>query len=149
MPAYEVSNHARSGAESRHNLIYWRYGDYVGIGPGAHGRITVDGQRRATEAFANPERWLMGVASSGAEKRAVLLSGQDQAVEYLLMGLRISEGISLARFERLAGHPPDQDKIAHLVEIGMAVQEHGQLRATRDGRAVLNAVIRELLPELP
>ncbi|SEK83886.1 oxygen-independent coproporphyrinogen-3 oxidase [Roseovarius azorensis] len=149
MPAYEVSNHARSGAESRHNLIYWRYGDYVGIGPGAHGRITVDGQRRATEAFANPERWLTGVAGSGAEKRAVLLSGRDQAVEYLLMGLRISEGVDLARFERLAGHPPNRDKIAHLVEIGMAEQENGQLRATRDGRAVLNAVIRELLPDLP
>ncbi len=147
MPAYEVSNHARSGAESRHNLIYWRYGDYVGIGPGAHGRITVDGQRRATEAFANPERWLTGVSGDGAEKRAVVLAGPDQATEYLLMGLRISEGINLARYERLAGHPPDHENIAHLVEIGMAEQDNGYLRATREGRAVLNSVIRELLPD--
>ncbi len=145
--AYEVSNHARSGSESRHNMIYWRYGDYVGIGPGAHGRITRDGQRFATEAFSSPERWLTSVEEGNAEKRANPLSGPDQATEYLLMGLRISDGIDPARYAALSGAPLNAGAVAHLEEIGMIKQQGARLCATQQGRAVLNAVIRDLLPD--
>ncbi|MCR9113781.1 MAG: radical SAM family heme chaperone HemW, partial [Rhodobacteraceae bacterium] len=88
--AYEVSNHAKSGAESRHNLVYWRYGDYVGIGPGAHGRITMNGQRYETEAWSNPDKWLTGSAVSQTEKTRSPVTQDDQAAEFLLMGLRLS-----------------------------------------------------------
>ena len=145
--AYEVSNHAKPGSESRHNMIYWRYGDYIGIGPGAHGRITRDGQRFATEAFSSPERWLTSVEQGNAEKRAKALSGQDQATEYLLMGLRITDGIDRDRFAALSGVPLNPETVAHLQEIGMIETEGSSLRATPQGRAVLNAVIRDLLPE--
>ena len=145
--AYEVSNHAKPGSESRHNMIYWRYGDYVGIGPGAHGRITRDRQRFATEAFSSPERWLTSVEKGNAEKRAIPLSQQDQAAEYLLMGLRITDGIDADRFAALSGVPLNPETVAHLQEIGMVETGGTALRATRQGRAVLNAVIRDLLPE--
>lgn len=145
--AYEVSNHARPGAESRHNLIYWRYGDYVGIGPGAHGRITRDGGKWATEARSNPEAWLRGVATATSEADAVALTGLDQATEYLLMGLRLIEGIRPERFERLAGRPLDASRLAELEELGMLRRHDGRVSATRKGRAVLNSVIRELLPD--
>jgi oxygen-independent coproporphyrinogen-3 oxidase len=147
LPAYEVSNHARPGAESRHNLIYWHYGDYVGIGPGAHGRITLDGQRRATEALAQPDAWLRGVSEGGSEKPCLFLSGSDQATEYLLMGLRLGEGISLERYADLAGQGIDAARIASLEELGMVHQQADRLSATLQGRAVLNAVLRELLPD--
>lgn len=147
MPAYEVSNHAKPGAESRHNLIYWRYGDYIGIGPGAHGRITRDHQRFATEAWALPSRWLDGVATGSAEKPETVLSRPDQASEYLLMGLRISEGINLCRYEALAGQPIDPSVIAHLGEIGMIETIGPHLKVTAAGRMVLNAVIEALLPD--
>ncbi|SFN41286.1 oxygen-independent coproporphyrinogen-3 oxidase [Roseovarius lutimaris] len=145
--AYEVSNHARPGSESRHNMIYWRYGDYVGIGPGAHGRITRNGQRFATEAFSSPERWLISTERVNPEKRALPLSGPDQATEYLLMGLRISGGIDPARFTALSGAPLNTNAITHLEEIGMVEYRGARLCATRRGRAVLNAVIRDLLPD--
>lgn len=147
LPAYEISNHARPGAESRHNLIYWHYGDYVGIGPGAHGRITLDGQRMATEALAQPNAWLGGVVDGGAEKPRLLLSGDDQATEYLLMGLRLGEGISLERYARLSGEGIDRERIAGLQELGMVHQHGDRLSATHQGRTVLNAVLRELLPD--
>ncbi len=147
LPAYEVSNHARAGAESRHNLIYWRYGDYIGIGPGAHGRITHNGQKYATEAHRAPSKWLESVEKSSVIETRERLSGPDQAVEYLLMGLRITDGIDPARFERLAGKPLDPAAVDHLVSIGMIETHDSRLRATRSGRAVLNAVIRDLLPD--
>lgn len=147
LPAYEVSNHARAGAESRHNLIYWRYGDYIGIGPGAHGRITRNGQKHATEAYRAPGRWLEAVESSAPEKPPIPLSGMDQAVEYLLMGLRVTEGIEPDRFLRLAGQPLVPEVIDHLQTIGMIEPVGTRLRATRAGRAVLNAVIRDLIPD--
>jgi oxygen-independent coproporphyrinogen-3 oxidase len=104
MPAYEVSNHARPGAESRHNLVYWRMGDYVGIGPGAHGRVTLDGQRWATVAPKAPGAWLALVEAgrAGEDPREPVLRG-EQATEYLLMSLRLSEGTDVARYEALAG----------------------------------------------
>lgn len=145
MPAYEVSNHAGTGAESRHNLIYWRYGDYAGIGPGAHGRITTDGQRRATEAWSNPERWLNGVQSGNPEKIVAPVSPSDQGEEYLMMGLRIHEGIDPARYRALTGQDLPRGKLDYLEEIGMIASDGMRIRTTNAGRPVLNAVIREML----
>lgn len=142
---YEISNHARPGAESQHNLIYWRYGDYVGIGPGAHGRITLNGQKLATETYLSPNAWLTAVSKGSGEKERSPLSAQDQAKEYLMMGLRFVEGLDIDRYNALADHPLPQDKLADLTEFGMVKQTDGRLIATKDGRAVLNAVIRELL----
>ncbi|MCU9837225.1 radical SAM family heme chaperone HemW [Ruegeria sp. WL0004] len=147
LPAYEVSNHARPGAESRHNLIYWRYGDYVGIGPGAHGRITIDGQRFATESPLNPGAWLSSVAKGSGELSRVTLSLQDQADEYLMMGLRISEGLDITRYEALSPQPLNRNRLAHLTELGMIDINGPRLKATAQGRAVLNAVILDLMSE--
>jgi oxygen-independent coproporphyrinogen-3 oxidase len=144
--AYEVSNHAKPGAESRHNLIYWRYGDYVGIGPGAHGRLTIDGVRHATEASRMPGEWLARVERGSGESLRESLPAQEQATEFLLMGLRLSEGIDMARFERLSGTPLDADALRHLTEIGMVRVENDRLCATEAGRAVLNSVIFDLMP---
>ncbi|MGI9368508.1 MAG: radical SAM family heme chaperone HemW, partial [Ruegeria sp.] len=119
MPAYEVSNHARAGAESQHNLIYWRYGDYVGIGPGAHGRVTLQGRKFATETYLSPAAWLNAVSSGSGEKERVRLSAHDQASEYLMMGLRISEGLDIDRYENLSGAPLPSEKVADLVGYGM------------------------------
>jgi oxygen-independent coproporphyrinogen-3 oxidase len=146
MPAYEVSNHARPGAESRHNLVYWRMGDYVGIGPGAHGRVTLDGQRWATVAPKAPGAWLAMVEAgrAGEDPRESVLR-EEQATEYLLMSLRLSEGTDIARHEALAGKALDPAKLADLGTLGLIVVEGGRLRATPAGRAVLNGVLRELL----
>jgi putative oxygen-independent coproporphyrinogen III oxidase len=146
-PAYEVSNHARHGAQSRHNLIYWRYGDYLGIGPGAHGRITVAGSKWGTEAYSNPKRWLDSVADEAAEKPRIHLSKSDQAIEFLLMGLRLKEGIDMRRFTALSGAPLDAKKIDHLKNIGMISVVENQLIVTDGGFMVLNAVIEGLLPD--
>ncbi len=145
MPAYEVSNHAHLGAESQHNLIYWRYGDYVGIGPGAHGRITQQGRKYATETHLSPNTWLNAVANGSGEKKRSDLSSEDQANEYLMMGLRISEGLDIDRYENLSGAQLPPVKVAELIEFGMVTLSNGKLQPTKDGRAVLNAVIRELL----
>ncbi len=145
MPAYEVSNHARPGAESRHNKIYWRYGDYVGIGPGAHGRLTINGQRFATEAESNPQKWLGLVESSRSECVRYALPAIDQGNEYLMMGLRLADGISLSRFDAISGQPLDPKKLAHLQDIGMIQMMQDNLTVTPDGRMVLNSIIRELL----
>jgi putative oxygen-independent coproporphyrinogen III oxidase len=145
-PSYEVSNHARDGAQSRHNLIYWRYGDYVGIGPGAHGRVTIDGKKWATEAFSNPKRWLDGAAPKQTEKKRVLLNTQDQAIEFLLMGLRLKEGIDLHRYTQIAGTPLESSKLSHLKDINMINVKESHLTVTDQGFIVLNAVIEGLLP---
>lgn len=145
MEAYEVSNHAKQGAESRHNLIYWRYGDYVGIGPGAHGRLTLNGQRYATEAWSNPDRWLAAVDAGQAEKLRDPIAPKDQAAEYLMMGLRVRDGIDLVRYAAFAGGALPEDKIAELRALGMIDTDDRRLWATAQGRPVLNAVLRELL----
>jgi oxygen-independent coproporphyrinogen-3 oxidase len=147
LPAYEVSNHARPGSESRHNLIYWRYGDYAGIGPGAHGRITIAGRRMATECPALPQDWLQSVASGSGESLRDGLTGPEQAEEYAMMGLRISDGIDMTRFAALAGRPLPADRIAELERIGMVKRQGNRLATTEAGRPVLNAVIRDLLAE--
>ncbi len=145
LPAYEVSNHARSGAESQHNLIYWRYGDYVGIGPGAHGRITLDGHKFATETFLSPTKWLAAVENGSGDSNRFELTQREQAFEYLMMCLRITEGLNIDRYKQLSGEDLPQEKLDTLADLGMLTLEDDQLRATSQGRAVLNAVIRELL----
>ncbi len=147
MPAYEVSNHAAPGAESRHNLIYWRQGDYVGIGPGAHGRLTLDGTRWATEAFSNPAKWLSHSHDAKTEKPWAAVPGRDRAGEYLMMGLRLSTGIDMQRYENLAKAPFDTSVIERLVDLNMVQIDGTSLAATPQGRMVLNSVITELLPD--
>ena len=146
LPGYEVSNHARPGSESRHNLIYWRYGDYAGIGPGAHGRITVNGRRMATESWSNPQRWLDAVNDGTGEKTREFIPLEDQASEYLMMALRIRSGLDVARYTALAGHPPNAQSRASLVQMGMITDTESNITVSKQGLMVLNAVIRELLP---
>lgn len=147
LPAYEISNHARPGAESRHNLVYWRYGDYAGIGPGAHGRITArDGSRLATKTIRDPARWISKVETDGnAISDRSDVSASDQAVEHLMMGLRLAEGIDLSRHERLAGAPIPVERVNTLIGSGHLERTGDRLRATPAGRIVLNAVLAELL----
>ncbi|MBB94720.1 MAG: coproporphyrinogen III oxidase [Rhodobacteraceae bacterium] len=145
MPAYEVSNHAAAGAESRHNLIYWRYGDYAGIGPGAHGRLTLNGQKFATEAPRAPGLWLKKTRSGNGETERTALGQQDQAYEYLMMCIRLSEGLDMRRFERLLGQPLDPDRLDHLVQLGLVTVDGSILTATPSGRTLLNSVIAELI----
>ena len=148
MPAYEVSNHAKPGAESRHNLIYWRYGDYAGIGPGAHGRLTLGGRRFATETPLQPGAWMDAVENRGSgESLRAPLPLKDQGSEYVMMGLRLHEGISLSRYKTLTGEPLNDNKINMLKEIEMVETRGDILRTTSPGRAVLNAILRDLLPE--
>ena len=146
LPAYEISNHARPGQESRHNLIYWRYGDYAGVGPGAHGRVNLGGNRTATAAIKLPERWRDTVAKNGqgfAEQ--VAISNEEAAREHLLMNLRLAEGLDLAAYEHRWGTRPDAAKIAALTQQGFLAQEGDVLTAMPSGRLLLNRVIEELL----
>ena len=146
LPAYEVSNHARKGEEARHNLIYWRLGDYAGIGPGAHGRLTLNGHRWATEAPKQPGAWLKLVEDGhAAEIPRSLTAGEDHATEYLLMSLRLAEGSDPERFRRLAGRPLPPQKISDLIEAGLLRRDGGMIKATGNGRLLLNAILRELL----
>ncbi|GGE55438.1 radical SAM family heme chaperone HemW [Actibacterium pelagium] len=146
LPAYEVSNHARPGSESRHNKIYWRYGDYAGIGPGAHGRLTFNGQRHAIDTALAPGKWLETVEKTGnGDQSCTPLTGFDQAGEYMMMGLRLRDGISVNRYESLLGQPIANTE--ELESLGMIEHSGDQLKTTDQGRAVLNAVIRELLPD--
>jgi oxygen-independent coproporphyrinogen-3 oxidase len=147
VPAYEISNYAAPGDESRHNLLYWRYGEYAGIGPGAHGRLIVDGTRRATVTERNPEAWRAHVVRDGhgrVEDHA--LDRDSEADEALLMGLRLVEGIDPARIAGLNGRVPSRSSVADLVASGhlAPVGADGRLRPTRDGRLVLDAVVLAL-----
>jgi putative oxygen-independent coproporphyrinogen III oxidase len=150
LPAYEISNHARPGAESRHNLTYWRYGDYVGIGPGAHGRLTVDGRKLATRAHKAPEIWLDRVAAKGHGAHAdVDVTMAERGDELLMMGLRLTEGVSRARLRDQLGADVDtlldRTKLGRLVEAGFLALDECNLRATAAGRQRLNAVLASLL----
>lgn len=147
LPGYEISNHARPGAESRHNQIYWRYGDYVGIGPGAHGRLTLNGQRYSTEALRAPGAWLDAVGRGQGTLPFVALSPEDQVVEHMMMGMRLFEGLDIDRHVSLSGRALPTDKLNMLQELGMVERVDARLRATADGRAVLNSVLRELLTD--
>lgn len=145
MMGYEISNHARAGAESQHNLIYWRGGDYIGIGPGAHGRLTLGGQRWATECPKSPQIWLEMVRhKQNGEMPRDLLDRDEVALEYLMMSMRLREGMEIARYEAIAGRGLTPQVIQHLTEIGKIKTQGGHLIATDDGRVVLNAVLRAL-----
>jgi putative oxygen-independent coproporphyrinogen III oxidase len=146
LPAYEISNHARPGSECRHNLVYWRGHEYAGIGPGAHGRLDIDGERHATETERRPEAWLMRVESlgHGVVGDDTLLRSQ-MADEFLLMGLRLSEGIDPARYQRLAGRALDPRRIQILQQEGaIELTPGGKLRVTQTGFPVLDAVVADL-----
>jgi putative oxygen-independent coproporphyrinogen III oxidase len=143
--AYEISNHAASGHESLHNLTYWRYGEYAGAGPGAHSRLRAGENRLALNTEKHPETWRQKVNAEGhgfVEQQE--LTPAEQAPEFLLMGLRITEGIDMKRYENLAGAPLDRFKIAGLEGLGFITQANGRLMATPRGRPILNAIIREL-----
>ncbi len=144
---YEVSNFAKGkAAKSRHNLLYWQGDDYAGIGPGAHGRLTIDAKRRATIAALRPKDYITAVGNRGhgiAEQE--ILSPQSWAEEYLLMGMRISEGISLSRYMQISGHALAVDKITDFEKAGLLVKLGDQLSASPKGRMVLDTLCRELL----
>ncbi|WP_409529859.1 radical SAM family heme chaperone HemW [Shinella sp.] len=146
MPAYEVSNHARPGCESRHNLTYWRYGDYVGIGPGAHGRLTTGGAKIATATERKPEAWLGLVETEGHGMiEQELLEREAQADELLLMGLRLKEGVDLARWQSLSGRDPDPDREQFLIVHGFIERlGNSRLRCTPAGMLILDAVVADL-----
>jgi oxygen-independent coproporphyrinogen-3 oxidase len=146
LPAYEISNHAVPGQESRHNLAYWRYGEYLGLGPGAHGRLLIDGQRLATSQRTSPERWLEG------ERRTTetVLSSEERATEMLMMGMRLTQGVNGLDFLTEVGVPL-ADWLAgpglnRLVDGGLLTWRGDHLAASADGLQVLNAVLAELLP---
>ncbi|BCH20534.1 radical SAM family heme chaperone HemW [Mesorhizobium sp. L-8-3] len=146
LPAYEISNHARPGAESRHNLTYWRYGEYVGVGPGAHGRFVENGRRVVTIAERMPETWLNLVEAKGhGVTGGEVLSRSEEADEFLLMGLRLAEGIDLARYEALSGRALATARLSILQEEGLvAAIGNSRLRATAAGMIVLDAVVADL-----
>lgn len=151
MPAYEISNHATKGAHSRHNMIYWRYHDYAGIGPGAHGRLTVEDQKISQKiALANlkdPEKWWQQAMVTGAGLEInEALDHNEAGDEYLLMGLRLREGVSLERFARICRRQLNLGRINPLIEEGF-IQSDGEqkIRVTRKGALVLDAVVAELL----
>jgi oxygen-independent coproporphyrinogen-3 oxidase len=146
LPAYEISNHARPGAECRHNLVYWRAHEYAGIGPGAHGRLDIDDHRRAIATEKRPESWLMRVESLG---HGIVtddpLTREERADEFLMMGLRLAEGIDPARYAVLAGRPLDPKQVKELASHGLIETDgHGFLRVTKAGFPVLDAVVADL-----
>jgi oxygen-independent coproporphyrinogen-3 oxidase len=150
LPGYEISNHARPGEASRHNLTYWRYGDYLGVGPGAHGRLTLAGVKHATSARRAPETWLAAVERDGhATEAMTALSGMERAEELLMMGLRLAEGIERARFRQELGVEPeallDPAGLDRLIDGGFVTLDARRLAATPAGRQRLNAVLGQLL----
>ena len=144
LPAYEVSNHARSGAESRHNLTYWHYDDYAGVGPGAHGRLTVGKQRLASQAERLPEKWLGAVENAGSSLSLTEINPLEGAEEHLLMAVRLTDGLDLATYRARWGIEPSPDVVARLQRQGLIAITDNRLAATAAGRLVLNSVIREL-----
>lgn len=142
LPAYEVSNHARAPKyQSRHNHIYWASGDWVGVGPGAHGRLTIEGNRFATEAAKRPSDY---IKAQGPDQTA--LSGADTATEFLAMALRPTFGLSLERFESLFGRPMNADVTSNLVDQNLAQQDRQTLRLTQSGRLMADYIASLLVP---
>jgi len=144
-PAYEISNHARPGSEARHNLLYWRYGSYAGVGPGAHGRLDLRGKRVATQTERLPERWRDAVARNGhglIEQSDVPRA--DAAREHLLMNLRLAEGLDLAAYRARWGTMPDAQRMQSLIDDGLLTRDGDRLSATPRGRLLLNSVIAAL-----
>ncbi|RUU78784.1 coproporphyrinogen III oxidase, partial [Mesorhizobium sp. M7A.F.Ca.MR.362.00.0.0] len=146
LPAYEISNHARPGAESRHNLTYWRYGEYVGVGPGAHGRFVEHGRRTVTIAERMPETWANLVEAKGhGVTGGEILTRSEEADEFLLMGLRLAEGIDLSRYEAFSGRGLSSARLSMLQGEGLVAPiGNARLRATAAGMIVLDAVVADL-----
>ncbi len=146
LPDYEISNHARPGGECRHNLIYWRAHEYAGIGPGAHGRLDIAGNRHATATEKRPERWLARVEQDGVGLVTDdVLTVAEAADEFLLMGLRLAEGIDATRFAQIAGRPLEPDRIAMLRQHGLIeTTAEGRMRVTLSGFPVLDSVVADL-----
>ena len=144
MAGYEISNHAAPGAESRHNLIYWRGGDYLGIGPGAHGRMTLGAIRWATECPKPPQIWLDMARHGNGESPRTALPTEEHALEYMMMSLRLAEGMSIPRYQAIAGHGLNPAVIADLSDMGKVIVKNDHLMATNDGKVVLNAILRAL-----
>ena len=150
MPAYEISNHARPGEESRHNLVYWRAGDWVGVGPGAHGRLRLGRQRLAVANVRLPERWLARVEDAGhGQASEEPVSRREEIEELLMMGLRLAEGVAIARIEAVAGAEVDavlpRPVLDRLEGAGFLSRDDGYLRATTAGRQRLNGLLASLL----
>jgi oxygen-independent coproporphyrinogen-3 oxidase len=146
LPAYEISNHARPGAECRHNLVYWRYGEYAGVGPGAHARLITSTGRFALSTALMPETWLERVETEGhGVVEAERLSAEAEGDEFLLMGLRLAEGIDPARYTGLSGRVLNPARIGDLVREGLVeTTPAGRLRVTREGFPVLDAIVADL-----
>ena len=149
LPAYEISNHARPGSECRHNLAYWRYEDYVGIGPGAHGRLSRAGAKFATRQYRLPEKWLATVETEGTGLEETAAIDRETATEeMLMMGLRLVEGISRERLEQVSGRDAETvlgRNLTPLIEGGFLTLDAERLAATPAGRQRLNAVLGSLL----
>ena len=144
MPAYEISNHSKPGSESRHNLVYWRYGDYLGVGPGAHGRLTIDDKKMATVGKHDPREWLSAVKNSKNYETITPISSIEQAKEYMVMGLRISEGISLSRVKEICDHKINEENIHYLTDLGLVTVDYDRLIVNSSGRILLNQIINKL-----
>jgi putative oxygen-independent coproporphyrinogen III oxidase len=146
LSAYEVSNYAKPGAECEHNLVYWRYGDYAGVGAGAHGRIDVGAERRATSMLKLPQAWLEAVETNGIGlEKSEAVSRSEQGDEMMLMGLRLSEGVSLSRFTDMSGRKIPDQRLAELQRDGLLIRAGDRLHATAEGRMVLDALLAKLL----
>jgi len=141
---YEVSNYARPGAESRHNLIYWRYGDYAGVGPGAHGRLTISGQRYATAGWKAPGKWLAAATDGNGDEVFEPIGGSEQADECLLLGLRTTEGVSLQRIAALRGVELPRLQVSRLIEQGAIRIENQNIIVNKQYVSLLNSILREL-----
>jgi oxygen-independent coproporphyrinogen-3 oxidase len=147
LPAYEISNHTVPGQESVHNNLYWSAGDYVGIGPGAHGRLTIDGDRLATEQERAPTAWLDRALNGGARiENSTALSRREQASEYLVMGMRTADGVDLAKLKNLTSLSALFFRSQHLEDLGLVWRSPRRMGATRAGRPLLNYLLKELLP---
>jgi oxygen-independent coproporphyrinogen-3 oxidase len=146
LPAYEISNHARPGGECRHNLVYWRAHEYAGIGPGAHGRLDIAGDRHATATEKRPEAWLARVEKEGhGLVTDEVLTTAEHADEFLLMGLRLAEGIDPTRYTQIAGRPLEPDRIAMLRQHDLIeMTPAGRMRVTLSGFPLLDSVVADL-----
>jgi oxygen-independent coproporphyrinogen-3 oxidase len=150
LAAYEISNHARDGGACRHNLVYWRYGDYLGLGPGAHGRLRLDGEKHALRNWRAPETWLRAIEAGGSgSEEDIVLDADERRDEMLMMGLRLDEGVTRARFRNEFGSEIEAAlqpmRLRRLIDGGFLVLDETGLRATQAGRQRLNAVLGELL----
>ncbi|MDA7423407.1 radical SAM family heme chaperone HemW [Thalassococcus lentus] len=145
--AYEVSNHAQNGSESRHNLVYWNYGDYIGVGPGAHGRVTKNGQKYATEAISAPGAWIKAAELGNADVLSAVISPPDMAGEAIMMGLRTIYGLDVDRVRQIHPDALPSAKLSELQDLNLIELDGGRIKPTRQGTLLLNSVITELLPE--